>query len=872
MQVITTHLNADFDAIASMVAAAKLFPQAQAVYPNSLSSNVDAYVSLYKERLPIKTIKEINLANIKELIITDTRQPKRIGIFAEYLNQIKKIYLFDHHPAAEADIISSHSVVDNVGATTTLLLEEIFAKGIKITQFEATLFALGIYEDTGGLMYEQTTVRDVAAMHRLWQIGVNLRVVNEFISLPLTVEQRSVYDALLAAVKHHEIKGVRIGIASTVCESFIQGLGKITQRLLEVENIDVMFAVVLMSDKTYLVARSRSEAVDVAEAVAVFGGKGHRGAASAMLRGDKVAKIKDELLQILEKVVVAKTAADIMSVPVRSIGPTTTVAEAQEMMLRYGHSGFPVLESEQLVGIISRRDVEKAVHHQLGHAPVKGYMSRKPITVAPETPLREVQRIMVTKDIGRLPVVEGKKMLGIITRTDILRHLEGGKQKREDNAFPAPGDDITALLNERLSKKQQSLLYLIGQAADREEVKVYAVGGFVRDLLLGRPTHDIDLVVEPAAIPFAEKVRHLLGGKLLTHEQFGTATLTLLDGTQIDFVTARQEFYARPAAMPEVEQSSLKIDLFRRDFTINTMAISLNAPHYGQLIDYFQGLADLQNQQIRVLYNLSFVEDPLRILRAIRFEQRFNFRLEENTQALLENAVQMRVLEKVSKERLYGEFALFFQEEKIPELLLRLFSLGIDAFLFPKVNYSEELAQRLYAVRDILTWAKENWHDADPSVEVMYLSALMLDIPFQEARHLCRRLRLPREKMRKVLAVLTALPTIQNNLCWNTKPVASDLDRFFRGQPVEVLLLLLTVENEEQISSYVRQYWEKIRLVKTDISGHDLEQMGFTPGPIFQEVLAAVRAARLDGLVKNREEELAFARERLQSAAWGKEN
>ncbi|NLZ93334.1 MAG: CBS domain-containing protein [Firmicutes bacterium] len=762
MQVITTHLNADFDAIASMVAATKLYPQAEAVYPNSVNNNVKAYISLYKENLPIKSIKEIDLSAIKELIITDTRQPKRIGIFADYLDQIEEIYFYDHHPAAETDIVSSHSVAEQTGATTTLLLEKIFAKDIKINQFEATLFALGIYEGTGGLMFEQTTLRDVEVLHRLWQIGVNLRVINEFLSRPLTKEQRAVLDTLLAA--------------------------------------------------------------------------------------------------------------DVMSAPVRSITPDTTIAEAQELMLRYGHSGFPVQDGERLVGIISRRDLEKALHHKLGHAPVKGYMNCKPITVSPETPLHEVQHIMVAKDIGRLPVVNGKKVLGIITRTDVLRNLEGRGQKKEDSTLPAPGDDITQLLNERLPKRQQSLLYLIGQAADREQVRVHAVGGFIRDLLLGIPTHDIDLVVEPTAIPFAEKIKHLLGGKLITHEQFGTATLTLLDGMQIDFVTARQEFYASPAALPHVEQSNLKQDLFRRDFTINTLAVSLNAPHYGQLIDFFQGVADLQKQQLRVLYNLSFVEDPLRILRAIRFEQRFNFRLEENTQALLENAVQMRVLEKVSKERLYSEFKLLFQEEKIPELLLRIFSLGIDAFLFPAVNYNEELALRLYAVRDVLVWAKENWHDAEPSVEALYLSALLMDLPFQEARHLCRRLRLPREKMRLVLAALAALPSMQKTVRSNAKLAASELESCFRGQPVEALLLLLVTDNNEQTISYVKQYWEKIRHVKTEINGYDLEEMGFSPGPVFQKVLAAVRAARLDGVVHSREEELAFARERLQCAALGKEN
>ncbi|MCR3923008.1 MAG: CBS domain-containing protein, partial [Firmicutes bacterium] len=837
------------------------------VYPGSLNKNVQEYVALYKDLLPVKTLKEIELTSVTKLVVTDTRQRTRIGMFARQLDKLTQIHLYDHHPDSDNDLTAEWSLVENIGATTTLLLEKIFADNIAISPFEATLFAMGIYEDTGCLTFESTTFRDVDVLHRLWQVGVNLRVVNEFLNRPLNEEQRDILDELLAATEYHELRGVRVGVASTDNGDYVSGLGLLTHKLLELEDVDMMFTVVSMENKVYVVGRSRVEYIDVVKILRSFGGKGHRSAASALVRELEVEEVRDNLvISLYREIMPAKTAGEMMSAPARTIAPDTTIDEARELMLRYGHSGFPVAEGQALLGIISRRDLDKASHHGLGHAPVKGYMSRKPVTVPSEMPMREVQHMMIENDVGRLPVMVGETIIGIITRTDVLRNLEGIKplQQSKQKNLPAVGDDLTVLINERLPQKMQSLLFHIGQTADHEDVKVHAVGGFIRDLILEMPTHDLDLVVEPLAIPFAEQLQQMLGGQLITHEQFGTATLTLLDGSQIDLVTARHEFYAYPAAMPEVEQSSLKNDLFRRDFTINTLAVALNSPHFGQLIDFFAGLCDVQDGLIRVLYNLSFVEDPLRVLRAIRFEQRFAFQLEETTQSLLENAVQTRVLEKVSKERLYDEFSLIFHEEEIPKILDRIFTLGVSISLFPGVRYGAAVRKRLFAVQEMLLWVEQAWRDASPLPDALYLAALMLEMPFQEARHLCRRLRLPREVSRRLLAALTVVPHVLAQLVTNESPQPSQLDQWFRGQPVEALLLLQVASDNSRIWKSVTHYWEKIRLQKTEINGHDLEALGFAPGPTFQEILTAVRAAKLDGLVTNREEELAFARARMQ--------
>ncbi|MDW7652022.1 MAG: CBS domain-containing protein, partial [Bacillota bacterium] len=768
MQAITTHLNADFDALASMVAAGKLYPQAQLVIPGSLNLNVHEFVSLYKDMLNLKTQKETGLSLPPELlVVTDTRQKNRIGAFTRHLGEIAEIHTYDHHPDTDEDIRAHSQTVEEIGATTTLLLERIFAVNIHLTPLEATLFALGIYEDTGCLTYDTTTARDVEALWRLWQVGVNLRVVNQFLNRPLSDEQRAVLDDLFDGTEYHELRGVRVAVATAQSPVYVNGLSLLTHKLIEMEDVDIMFSVVAMEGRVYVVGRSRLDHVDLPRVLAPLGGRGHRRAASATVREGTAQEAKDKLVSSLyREISPVKTARDIMSVPVRTISPDTSVDKARERMLRYGHSGFPVTEEDgRLVGIISRRDLEKASHHGLGHAPVKGYMSKRPQTVSVDTPVRHIQERMIEHNIGRLPVTDGEDIVGVVTRTDVLRNLEGGEKVRcNGRCLPAAGDDLTPLINERLDKKMQSLLLLVAQKADREQVRVFAVGGFIRDLLLDNPNHDLDLVVEPEAIPFAAKLNELLGGRLTAHEKFGTASITLPEGGHLDLVTSRQEFYARPAALPEVEQSSLRNDLYRRDFTINTLACGLNSPDFGKLIDFFGGITDLDKGLIRVLYNLSFVEDPLRVLRAVRFEQRFGFRLEETTQSLLENAITTRVLDKVSKERLYDELVLALAEEKAPEILVRYFELQISATVFPGVRNTDRLRRRLFAVREMIVWARRNWPEAKIIPSALYLAAVMLGVPYQEARHLCRRLRLQKEEKDRVLAAVEAVPRLTERL------------------------------------------------------------------------------------------------------------
>jgi tRNA nucleotidyltransferase (CCA-adding enzyme) len=221
-------------------------------------------------------------------------------------------------------------------------------------------------------------------------------------------------------------------------------------------------------------------------------------------------------------------------------------------------------------------------------------------------------------------------------------------------------------------------------------VSVYAVGGFVRDILLRVENLDVDIVVEGDGIRFAEEFEKKFHCRIRTHKKFGTAIILFPDGLKVDVATARWEVYDSPAALPTVESASIKMDLYRRDFTINTLAIQLNPSAFGEQIDFFGGVKDIKEKVIRVLHNLSFVEDPTRVFRAIRFEQRFGFQIGKHTQHLMKNALKVGFLERLSGGRVFSELILLLQEETPLPALRRMRDFHLFHFLHPTLKFDEQ--------------------------------------------------------------------------------------------------------------------------------------------------------------------------------------
>jgi tRNA nucleotidyltransferase (CCA-adding enzyme) len=865
MDVIVSHVNADFDSLGGLVGARLLYPGAAMVLPGGETRAVGRFLSLHREALPVLRAPDVDPETITRVIVVDTASRRRLGQAEAWLDLPDvEVHVYDHHTESPPDVEASVCRIEPWGSVSSLLALELQARGESPVPIEATALLLGIYDDTGSLSYSATRPEDLEAAAWLLRCGADLEVVAEFARETLNPEQREVLRDLLAAAEVHAIAGAAVVIAVVQPHGFVSDLAPLAHRLLEVEEADAGVLLAEIEGTTYLIARSRTDSVNVGAAMADLGGGGHARAASARVEAEPAEALKPRVLQALEAHAEPETTARaIMSRPVRSISPETPIAEARARMVRYGHSGLIVLEEGALVGILTRRDVDKARHHRLDHAPARGYMTTGVHTVAPEAPLSELERVMTTEGIGRLPVVRHGEVIGIVTRTDVLRALHGARYVTRP---PESEDETARLLRETLPAPVQRLLEEVGRVASREGAQAYAVGGFVRDLLLGVRNLDVDLLAEPDGIALARAVAEETGGEPKAEPRFGTAKVTLPDGFRLDFATARTESYAHPGALPEVEDSSITDDLRRRDFTINAMAVALNPESFGKLLDPFHGKRDLEQRRVRVLHNLSFVDDPTRIFRAVRFEVRYHFEMDRHTEALAKQLIREGGLGSIKPERARAELRRIVQERKPVGALLRLAELGVIDWLLPGLEMDAELLRRLPGAVD---W----WNAHAPeSVDalVVYLAGLLAPAGTGAALAAAEsRLRIAPPDLKRLEAALGAAERAAELLPEDGAP--AEITRRLRPLPPEALVFLrarVATQGEDRAkrATALERYVTRWRAVKLAITGDLLTRAGFRAGPRLGEALARTLDARLNGEIEGLDQELAYARALLEQS------
>ena len=867
MEIITSHTNADFDALASMVAAKKLYPEAKLVFPGSQEKSMrDFFLESMFYTLEVERLRNIDIAAVTRLILVDNRNPGRLGKLVEALkNPGITIHIYDHHPVMEGDLRGEKEVIEETGATTTILVDLLRSRGLAVTPLESTVLALGIYEETGSLTFVSTTVRDVQAVAYLISLGAQLNVVSDFITRELTAEQVATLNSLVESAKSYDINGVRVVISSMALAHFLPDLANLAHKIREMESLDVLFLVVQMGDKTHVIGRSRIPAVNVGRVLERLGGGGHATAASAAVRDQTYLEAREALIALLkDHILPGPLVRDIMTTPVKTIVHGSTIAEAGEAMTRFSVNVLPVLKTGSYQGIITREVVQKALFHGLGKQHVEDFMISGGPTALPDMTMDQVERMMIEGHQRFIPVLGGAgAVVGAITRTDLLRLLHEERladvPEREE-AAPRGIRNVKGLMEERVPSDVRDALRTVGEVGDESGFPVYLVGGIVRDLFLRKTNLDVDIVVEGDGITFAGMLVKKLGGRMKTHQKFGTAVVTLPSGTKIDIATARLEYYDSPAALPTVELSSIKKDLYRRDFTINTLAVRLNSRRYGELIDFFGGLRDIKDKAIRVLHSLSFVEDPTRVLRAIRFEQRFNFRLSKHTMNLIKNAVNMKLFNRLSGERMYAELVLMFSEVEPLRVLRRMRELDLLKFIHAGLKGSVELEKLFSHVDETLAWFRLLYLDIAIEKWFVYFLALfdrMKDGSAAEALErlavpvrIRERMRLARSRSRDVLYLFYKDQQVPPSRIYD---LLSPLD-------TEAILLLMAKAKQDRVKKYVSLYLTHLRNVRVALTGDDLKKLGIPPGPKYRKILAALLDAKLDGTVTTHDDEVAFAK------------
>ncbi len=835
MEIILAHRQLDFDALASMVAAQKLYPHSVIVMEGKPSQYVQDFLALTKDQIPFKPGADIPLEDVTRVILVDTHDLKRVGSVGEKAAGLDiPVVVYDHHPYAGP--LQPGMQIEAVGACTTLLVEKIASLSLQLSPFEATLLALGIYDDTGSLLFESTTVRDVRAVAFLLEQGAQLGVVAENLSRPLSDDQKALLQKVLDNGHTESFKAISVYLSFAECEDYIGGLALIAHRVGELEGPETWFLVVKMENRVYFVGRSRTRGLPVHQIAAAFGGSGHEKAAAATIKGMNIEAVLVKLRQEIAKHVEEPfLVSDIMSHPVKTVPPETKLGDVEQLLLRYGHTGVPVVDGARLVGIISRRDVEKALKHGLGHAPVKGFMATQVVTVDANAPWDVAQRLMVQHDIGRLPVVENGCIVGIVSRSDVLRRIHGSAVPIEPvlarERSRAVREDILGLLG-RLPEGVRQLLEAARETAGEQGVLVYAVGGFVRDLLLLSATQDLDFVVEGNGPQFAEALVQRLGeGELTVHPQFGTASILFEDGTHLDVATTRWEYYDYPGALPQVEVSSLQDDLFRRDFTINAMAICLVPGDYGELVDYYGGVRDLQQGEIRLLHQLSFVEDPTRILRAVRFAERYHFHLAKETLEALATALENKVFEKLSRERFTEELLLIYGEERYLAMLAML--------------EKTEVLEAWFGTRYPWNLAVDGKRTLQGRSERWVCSLRQFD--FQAAVEVLAQLRLPRGLREDTFLYFR----LRQELAGRSDSIV-ELDQKLAKVARWLIECLST---EPSLAEPLLAYLQALAQMDMAVDGKVLQRVGVKEGVLIGRILSRIRQGWLTGEVQNRGEE-----------------
>ncbi|HOT93367.1 MAG TPA: CBS domain-containing protein [Anaerolineae bacterium] len=860
MQVILTHENADFDAIASLLGAYKLYPHAQPVLPRRVNANVRAFLTLYGSELPFVDPETLPRGqHVRRVILVDTQSLTYVRGMSK---DIHDVLIIDHHTPPETLPDGWRFQGEPLGATTTLLVEALSARMVPINHIEATLMLAGIYEDTGSLTYAGTSSRDLHAAAWLVDQGASLEIAAEFLEHPLTPIQQAIYDTLKENVETLQIDGHPVVLSWAVSPpNTDEEISTLAHKLRDLLDPSALFVLVEISGNTQLVARSDTDDINVANVAAHFGGGGHNRAAAALIRQRPAVAVFAELRDKLPEFVHPRIKVrDVMSLGVRTVAPNDPINAVLDIMKRTGHEGFPVVDAQgKILGLVTRNAVDRAIQHGWEHQPVERVMRPGEVSVSPDDSTERVRTLMIHTGWGQIPVVEDGQLIGVVTRTDMIR-----LPLMEVNAEQK---DIVQKMERYFPKPLLLLIREIGTQAARQGYSAYFVGGIVRDLLLGHPLTDVDIVVEGKAIELGHALAQQFGGEIHSHSRFGTVKWTLPSDVWekveidhrgsvnhrlpefIDLVTARTEFYEHPTALPLVERSSIKQDLHRRDFTINTLAIRLDPQRWGELLDFYGGKADLEAGVIRVLHSLSFIDDPTRILRAARFEARLGFHMDAQTEALIADALPL--LGRITGGRIRHELDLIFHEAQPEAALERLQAIGALAHIHPELVCDDWLRERFVRLRRPETLALWNI-DAAQELDFYYWGLFLYRLTPQTLENILRRLLMPR----RVSGPLRALPALQHALAQiETLERPSQVVALLEPLPEALLPLGWLASDSPVLQAKLERYAREWRHGQCLLTGKDLKRLGLPPGPIYRQIFDTLRAAHLDGEIVTREDE-----------------
>ena len=870
MIVITTHVNADFDCLASMAAAHKLYPDAILAFPGSQEKNVRNFLEKTGYLLPIRKFKNLDPAMVTKLVIVDCRSRDRLGGIKDFYDRPGvELEIYDHHPRSSGDLVSRLGRTEKRGATTTIMVEILREKGIAVLPEEATLLILGIYEDTGSLTFSSTSPEDFYAAAWLLKQGANLNIVSDFLHRNLNAQQVALLHDLLNRLEIQTINGVEVAIALGSRKRYVGDLAMVAHALKDMENLSALFLMVEMEGRINLVARSRIPAVDAGAIAAHFGGGGHQTAASATIRNLLLTEAREALLKTLKEVVTpAPTAGKMMVSPVFSVSKNQKLGQVDELLTQHNVNAMPVVEKKKVIGIVTRQIVKKALYHKLGSDTAADYMLTDFTEVKNDTDSETVKEIVINQRQKIVPVVSGDGLLiGIISRSDVMRAMYSGILKSPASMLQPlrkirrpVARNVEALIKETMPGEITKLLKRIADCAQEYGYTAYAVGGFVRDLIMRTKNLDVDVVIEGDGIDFARRFTAKYGGKVKAHKKFQTAAMILGHHQKVDIATARTEYYTEPAALPIVETSSIKNDLYRRDFTVNALAVKLNGSDKNRLIDFFGGQQDLKDSILRVLHNLSFVEDPTRVFRAIRFEQRFNFTIGSQTEKLMKLAIDKNLVDRISGARLFGELRLIFEEEQPTKIMKRMEEFKLWRLIHPKLRYDARTNRLCKQAEEAIAWHRLTFDSEKVRAWFVYILCLSTFLSRQQTLELAKMLGFAERPAQRLIDERRQVVDKAPALAALSLKFPVEIYETLHQTSAEVLLAIMASSAGRLEKRIVAQYMGHLRTVTPKTNGNELIRAGIERGPLLGRVMSALQRENLKNALPTKDDEIRFAK------------
>jgi tRNA nucleotidyltransferase (CCA-adding enzyme) len=857
VRIITTHLSADFDAFAAAVCAVRLFPGSKVLFPGSQEVAVRRFLSESKLSYPEAKLRRVRSEKIERAVVVDTRSPSRLGEVYDLIQRDNPpITLIDHHMEEDEDDLRAEEIFERpVGATCTIVAELYQEQGIAPTAEEATLLMMGIYEDTGGLSYRETTPDDLRTSAWLMEHGGSLEWVRRWVLKALQPEQLELLNRMVEATEEVMVAGNPVALSMIEVDRYHEEAAFVVHRWIEIFEIAVGAVMLVRPPNINLILRSRLPGLHIGRVAQRFGGGGHPTAASARITGMMPVELREVLLETLAvEMPPPATAIDIAVRNIFTVDDTDIVEKAKDQINKLRVNALPVRDSGtgRLIGLVTRQVLDRALSHGMDERPVSTVMQPELPLVSAATPLDDLKDIFLERSYRFVVVEEAGLPAGIITRMELFRrlfeqqHAAGASLDHRMAGTRPVTQPISRLLRDVSPPWVQRLISTARNVADRVGVSVYLVGGMVRDLLLERANEDVDLVVEGDGIAFAEALAEALDGRAHPHEPFLTAVVTLSDGLRIDVASARTEFYRTPAALPEVATSLIRQDLYRRDFTINSLAVALSGERYGELVDFFGGRMDIQRREIRVLHSLSFIDDPTRALRAVRYARRLGFTIAPDTRNLISTALQEGVFDRLSGQRLRRELEALLAEPHPTPALALVAELGLLPAICPGLKWSESVRSFLMEVEGQLAWYRLEQLGEAPEASTIFLGGLAIAAGATVVADLAERLQLGGPTRDRFLALPAAVDALERaaqdqlSLSQRAKEIVE--------HPTEALLLAMSglpLEARRNLADGAAAMVQ----VEMPVTGQNLLDRGVSPGPHIGRALRLTRDALIDDVI-----------------------